>query len=917
MTKELKMLVGVALLATLALAGALGIFTFSAAQPVGAQTVSTDVIRGFGEPQVANDGTVTVDVKITVSNVDSLAITSVTETLPAGWEYELKSAVDGKGLDAEPKTGNTGNQQTVSFDIIGLSSVTYTVSAPDMAESGTFSGMATIAQFGSDDIMGSVGGDTTVTVGTATNGGNGEPTGGNGDPEAGITLSSTTAGAAVQVVIKASADTAKTSATDITVNLAKFGVPSTISEGSIIIEDGPPADDTRAYVGEPGSIVVSGTKVTLSLFSRFPGAASAAGTLTGAYTITFKQSAGITNPPVAGTATVTVSDGDDDSHSLKETIQSAVSLSKGSGARGTDVTVEGVGLGAGGATVYLVNGACADQGDLAKDEPCTEEDDISLGTGNVSGGKVEVDIETSSSDFEAGVDQIDKKGVKITSRTTYFPTDSLRGRNQITIVDGTGKIADKPDYFTLTPTIGVDEDAVQQGDELTIIVEDWYYGGIASVTIGDESAVIEDRGGFTGDFEIDIIVPPSARLGEQELKVTGSMRDREGSLTANKADVAKGSVIVGALAIELEPSSFVLGQQFTINVKGFSTDDPVRVDGDVPDDIKLVKVGNYLLKETTAGVGVERLSIDTNGFFTNTFRLNSNDQYLKPGGYRVQVEDHSGRVALGRITIPEPTITVDPSISRRGTTVSIAGENFPAGRVVQIYYRDTEDENQQGAVLADSAGRISISFTVPSDAEIGEEQDVTATSAAKETDYKAKATHSLPPQEITVTPMQVAPGGRLTIEGHNMPLYTLVGLKIADISVAGTGAETNDLGSFVKEDVLVPQLKPGTHTVEASVATQGAEAAKVRTTIEIVEALTTGAPADVFDPLGDRLVRVWYLERATQVWSFYDPDPDVAAFNTLTEVSSGQNVSIIISSGESVEFQVITLYPGTNPIALK
>ena len=41
MTKELKMLVGVALLATLALAGALGIFTFSAAQPVGAQGAPT------------------------------------------------------------------------------------------------------------------------------------------------------------------------------------------------------------------------------------------------------------------------------------------------------------------------------------------------------------------------------------------------------------------------------------------------------------------------------------------------------------------------------------------------------------------------------------------------------------------------------------------------------------------------------------------------------------------------------------------------------------------------------------------------------------------------------------------------------------------------------------------------------------
>ena len=201
------------------------------------------------------------------------------------------------------------------------------------------------------------------------------------------------------------------------------------------------------------------------------------------------------------------------------------------------------------------------------------------------------------------------------------------------------------------------------------------------------------------------------------------------------------------------------------------------------------KSENHELDESTGGVEIDDLTIDSNGFFTNAFRLNSAEdrEYLKPGSYRVQVEDHSGRVALGRITIPEPTISVNPSVSRRGTAVSVTGENFPAGRVVQIYYRDEKDENQQGAVLADSAGKISISFTVPSDAEIGQEQDVIAISAVHDNDYKAKSTHSLPPQEIIVSPAQVAPGGRLTIEGHNMPLFTLVGLRIADISVAGRG----------------------------------------------------------------------------------------------------------------------------------
>ena len=462
---------------------------------------------------VAPGGTLTVTIATANAGFGTL-----TETLPSGFTYVSSD------LLAENITDST--EPTLGFSLFDApSTFTYVVTAPMATGDYTFEGSLRTAS-GAAGLH--VVPATTITVGTATTGGNGEPTGGNGESEDGITLSSTTAGAAVQVVIKASADTAKTSANDITVNLAKFGVPTSIPERSIIIGDDSAAGhtpNTARYIGEPGSVTVSGTKVTLSLYARFPGSSNdTAGTLEGGYTITFKQSAGITNPPVAGTATVTVSDGDTTGHSLKETIQSVVSLSKGSGARGTDVTVKGVGLGAGGATVYLVNGACADQGDLAEDVPCTEEDDISLGTGNVSGGKVEVDIETSSSDFEEGVDQINKDGGPATA--PYASTDSLRGRNHITIVDGTGKIVDKSAYFTVTPTIAVDEDAVQQGDELTIIVEDWYYGPVTSVTIGDESATIEDPGNVSGDFEIDIIVPPSARLGEQELKVTGGYRNR-------------------------------------------------------------------------------------------------------------------------------------------------------------------------------------------------------------------------------------------------------------------------------------------------------------------------------------------------------------------------------------------------------
>ena len=847
---------------------------------------------------------------------------SVSETLPDGFSLISDSVqVAGSAFD------NSDSERVhVIFARAGVTSLVYKVTAP--AEAGgphEFTG--NFVNFDGESVA--IEGPSMVTVAADA------PTPMVDEPDP-LKLSSSVAGDAVQIVIKATADSAKNSDDDITIDLKKFGVPSTIAERSIIIADD---DGNDGYIGEPGSVTVNGTKITLALYPRFPGQSSGdAGILLGGYTVTIKQSAGVTNPIVAGTASVQVKDGDSADENLTSMIDSKVKLSKGAGARGSEITVSGVGLGAGGATVYLVKD-CADQHPDCKNADDTEQsNDISLGNASTSGGKVSIDVETSSSDFKRGANQVDKGGNilnRATDRPTgYESTDALRGMNQITIVDGTGRTADKVAWFMITPTISVDEDSAQQGDELVIDIEDWFNNdssrGDFSVTVGSETAKVEDTEFDDGDGEIEILVPTDARLGEQELKVlSNNSTDLEGSLTKDLADVAKGTVVIGALDMTLEPSTVVLGQQFTIKVNGFSTDDPpadidTTTDVNESDAIQLVKVGDLTLGETTGGESVDDLTIDTNGDFTNTFVVKSTFQdadgneaakELTPGTYRVQVRDHSGRIAIGNITIPEPAITIDPPVSRRGTTVTLVGSNFPAGRVVEIYYKEAADDLLQGAVLADSAGKIRVNFSVPSDAEIGEEQDVIAQSAANTSKFKAKAVHALPDQEIIVTPTQVSAGGRLDIEGHNMPLFTLVGLRIADISVAGRGAETDGLGSFLKEAVLVPQLKPGTHTVEATVQTQGG-VAKVRTTVEIVDVITRDSDeafADVIE--NGTLTRVWHLDRQTQTWSFFDPAPEFAEFNTLTRVSSGQIVTIIMNATD--EFQGTTLFVGSNPVAVE
>ena len=126
---------------------------------------------------------------------------------------------------------------------------------------------------------------------------------------------------------------------------------------------------------------------------------------------------------------------------------------------------------------------------------------------------------------------------------------------------------------------------------------------------------------------------------------------------------------------------------------------------------------------------------------------------------------------------------------------------------------------------------------------------------------------------------------------------------------------TDRWGSF-SATVQVPQLSPGRYAVKAIVEdANGDSATEFLQVVEEVIVVST-APADVFASLGDRLSRVWYLDRATQAWSFYDPAEEFAEFNTLDSVSSGQVVQIIISEGDTIDFQGTTLYAGTNPIAL-
>ena len=116
---------------------------------------------------------------------------------------------------------------------------------------------------------------------------------------------------------------------------------------------------------------------------------------------------------------------------------------------------------------------------------------------------------------------------------------------------------------------------------------------------------------------------------------------------------------------------------------------------------------------------------------------------------------------------------------------------------------------------------------------------------------------------------------------------------------------TDGTGSFT-ETVLVPQLTAGTHPVEVT-AGRGDTAVQVIKFLDVVSVITRQSEDAFTDIISSgTLTRVWNLDRATQTWSFFDPSPEFAEFNTLTEVTSGQIVTIIMNAQDT--FQGQTLY---------
>ena len=246
----------------------------------------------------------------------------------------------------------------------------------------------------------------------------------------------------------------------------------------------------------------------------------------------------------------------------------------------------------------------------------------------------------------------------------------------------------------------------------------------------------------------------------------------------------------------------------------------------------------------------------------------------------------------------------------------MTGSGFAADGIVQVSYGDGGDF--VGFAQADSVGSFELSFPVPLTAEIGRTHKVTAVMEVRmeggsTTSYTAEADHTPPAGTIETSPEWVSLGDTLTVRGENFPPFAQVRqIEIAGRPVAPVpGVSTSRNGSF-EAQIQVPSVELGVQPLRVAVS-----GVVVTHVVEIRPPPLSGAPARVFAELvrAGVLQRVWHLDRPTQDWSFYDPDPAFSEFSNLTEVKLGEVYWIQLSAPR--QFQGEPLVAGWNPVHIK
>lgn len=485
--------------------------------------------------------------------------------------------------------------------------------------------------------------------------------------------------------------------------------------------------------------------------------------------------------------------------------------------------------------------------------------------------------------------------VDVTFEVTV-PTFQAGDQNYLCMVDGEGRTSSTDvEQFELQPSIRVVPSTVSAGDTVNVFAQDYpatnaaFEGillagqnvggsgsGIGADHSGNASFVVP--GGFKGTLRVD------ATWG-------GVKEDSKITIAPSELTLSKDEVNAN--------------ESVTIRGSGFGTGagahclTEATISGA---DLMLIS------RDGVGGGDCIDVEVSSGGQFAATVVIwagGADNPALTAGTHTIEVTDNQGFTGTADIVIKEPTLTVTPEIAGPRDYITISGENWPVDNEDGANIDDVElvisfgsgEDDEDGE--PDAAGRWSTTYRVDGDVIIPSTIQVKATYGDSSEIVKV-GSFSVPQANLTVTPERVSPGETITLAATGFSLFeSEIEVKIGNVRVnVPDGTVTDRDGAIDGLEVIVPSLDPALYTVQMNV---GDPATVTIGEVTVVEEGLAGVPSELpeaLSELGDNLVAVFYWNDATKQWHFFDPRPEWAELNTLSELVNGQAYWILVSDNQ-------------------
>ena len=600
-------------------------------------------------------------------------------------------------------------------------------------------------------------------------------------------------------------------------------------------------------------------------------------------TLVFTKAAGIKNPSEAGghSAAYRVLDPDGDANGdgtsdvnsdsaergrvdlPGSTTVAKISLSDEDNTRGYELTVTGSGFNNGTtAGVYVLHSAT---------EPTCQE--IIDNGANVGG-------ETVGSDDKATV----------TFEVTV-PTFMAGDNNYICMVDGEGRMSDTDvEQFELEPSIRVVPTEANAGDTVNVFGQDYpnAQAGLDHVKLANKVISATSTGPLSASF-----VVPGGLKGTLRVDASWGGVNEDAKIT------------IAPSVLTLSKDEVVANESITIRGSDFGDGAGCLVSATISGvPLKLVSDDDVSGAGCNVGGTGNSVEVSSAGQFAATVAVwpasGSDNPALTAGIHVIEVMDNDGFTGTATITIKSPTLTVTPDVAGPRDYITISGTNWPAenddgGRIdeVQIEIGNGIDDEDADP---DASGRWSVQYRVDRDVTIPSTVQVKATYGAS--DIVEISSFSVPAATLVVSPMRAAPGDTITLSASGFAIFESdVEVKIGSASVnVPDGTYTDRDGAIEALEVVVPGLDPALYTVQLKV-----EDTVTIGELTVLDDAVTGVAAELpgaVSDLGDNLDAIFHFNNTSKAWTFYDPRPEFADLNTLSELVGGQPYWVLVKENQ-------------------